>query len=148
MPYHKKVSYVRCGCGFRKQNTAEYGPWIGAGDYCPRCGTKLTEYNELTRQSYVRAGPTEREPDTWTPPSRRQLAVRVVSMAIPLFAIYAVFQFLVATAGGKTLTINGETAPLFDPGMANAVFAVVAFAAFAVHLGPDAVGYVKHRRLA
>jgi len=69
-------------------------------------------------------------------------------MAIPLFAIYAVFQFLVATAGGTTLTINGESAPLFDPGMANVLFVVMAVAAFAVHLGPDAAGYVKHRRLA
>lgn len=146
MPYHKKIPYVRCGsCGFRTENSEYDVLKIVAGDYCPRCGTQLTEHNELTRQSRALAGATDRESDTWSPPSGKELAVKAVAFTIPLGMVYGVFRLMAATAGDKTITINGETAPLFDPAMGNAVIAVVGFAALVVFAIQYAPGYVKHR---
>jgi len=51
----KKTEYVRCLCGFRHRNGAGCTE-ISAGDYCPRCGDQLTEYNELHRQHARNAG--------------------------------------------------------------------------------------------
>ena len=145
MPYYKKTPYVRCGCGFRKDNTEYDRPRIAAGDYCPRCGTQLTEHNELHRQSLVMAGDREPAQDTWTPPTRQELAVKAVAFAIPLAMVYGVFRLIVATAGDKTITINGETAPLFDPAIGNVLIGLVAFVAFVVFAIQHAPGYVKHR---
>lgn len=149
MRRHEKIPYIRCGsCRFKKTNTRYQGPRIVAGDYCPRCGTQLTEYNELHRQSTAYAGDVGTDRDTWSPPSRRELAVKAVSLAFPLGLVYAVFQVFIATAKDTTLTINGDTVPLFDPGVANVAFGLVAFVAVAMLVLPYAPGYVKHRRAA
>jgi len=46
----RKIVYVRCTCGFKHENTQNCNSHIHAGDYCPKCGEQLDEYNELTRQ--------------------------------------------------------------------------------------------------
>jgi len=148
MPYYKKTPYVRCGCGFRKDNTEYDPPRIAAGDYCPRCGTLLTEYNELHRQSLVLAGDRDTDRDEWSPPSRRELAVKAVSLGLPVVMVYGVFRLLIRTTQGTTITINGETTPLFDPGVANVAFAIVVFVAFVLFAIQYTPGFVKHRRLA
>lgn len=148
MTYYEKIPYVRCGCGFRKDNAEYDRPRIAAGDYCPRCGTQLTEYNELNRQSLALAGETEQERETWSPPSRRELGATAVGIAIPMAIVYGVFRLLIATTSDTTLTINGETAPLFDPAMADAAFGLVVFVGVVVFALQYAPGYVKHRRWA
>jgi len=119
-----------------------------AGDYCPRCGTQLTEYNELHRQSYVFAGPPpDREEPEPSGFNWRQGAPTAVGLAVALGTTYAVMRLLAATST-STLTINGEPVPLFDPGIINSAMAIAVVAAAIVWVLPHLPGYVKHRRLA
>lgn len=147
MTYYRKVEYVRCGeCGFRKENTHDMGPHMGAGDYCLRCGTQLTEYNELQRQSYALAGSRSRpEPSQRSP--WRELAAQAISLGITVGAVYALMRWFLFPKDA-TITINGDTVPLFDPGMMNSVFAVVLIATLIVLAIPYLPGMVQGGRAA
>lgn len=58
----KKVEYVSClDCDFRKENTHDEGPEMGAGDYCIRCGKQLTDYEVLQRNAFTRNRRTEEQ---------------------------------------------------------------------------------------
>ena len=145
MPYHEKIPYVRCGCGFRKDNGKYTELTIAAGAYCPQCGTRLTEYNELTRQSMYFAGDAVRFDDTVT--DWRSVAFQAGGVGLGLAIAYGVMR-LIASSSPNTITINGETVPFYDMTMVNGVFAALGFVAMvllAIQYGP---GYVKHRRLA
>lgn len=122
------------------------GPHIGAGDYCPRCGARLTEYNELHRQSFAYAGGTRR-PDTGRSSSmtRGQLAFQAISMAVAVGVTYLVMRFMFASTDA-TMTVNGEVEPLFDPAVLDAAFALVMLVAVIVFMVPHLPGYVKRTR--
>lgn len=149
MRRHKKIPYVRCGsCRFRKENTYENGPEIAAGDYCPRCGTQFTEYDELTRQSIAYAGPNRRvETEQPTSSKWRGMAAYAGALGASLAVVYGVMRWLAASTPA-TITINGETAPFYTVGMVDAAFTVVLFVALLLFALQHAPGRINGRRFA